>query len=68
MLSVGEMLVFKVSPGHLPRNVNDAAQVHDGRYGFRRDFDMRKHVLKMASLLSVALAVAFFAPQRAASR
>jgi hypothetical protein len=28
---------------------------------------MRKHVLKMASLLSVALAVAFFAPQRAAA-
>ncbi len=28
---------------------------------------MRKHVLKMASLFSVALAVAFFAPQRAAA-
>src|SRR5260370_39228510 len=28
---------------------------------------MRKHVLKMASLLSVALAVALFAPQRAAA-
>ncbi|HYU23192.1 MAG TPA: FecR protein, partial [Candidatus Dormibacteraeota bacterium] len=28
---------------------------------------MRKHVLKMASLLSVALAVALFVPQRAAA-
>src|SRR5260370_1930351 len=46
---------------------NDAAQVHAGRSGFRRDFDMRKHALKLASLLSIALAVALFAPQRAAA-
>src|SRR6266849_2692616 len=46
---------------------NDAAQVHAGRSVFRRDFDMRKHALKLASLLSVALAVALFAPQRAAA-
>src|SRR6266852_2538146 len=46
---------------------NDAAQVHAGRSGFRRDFDMRKHPLKLASLLSIALAVAPFAPQRAAA-
>src|SRR6266478_1710127 len=46
---------------------NDAAQVHAGRSVFRRDFDMRKHALKLASLLSIALAVALFAPQRAAA-
>src|SRR6266849_4868655 len=46
---------------------NDAAQCHAGRSGFRRDFDMRKHPLKLASLLSIALAVALFAPQRAAA-
>src|SRR5258707_6725582 len=38
-----------------------------GRSGFRRDSDMRKYLLKLASLLSVALAVALFAPQRAAA-
>jgi hypothetical protein len=37
------------------------------RSGFRRDSDMRKHLLKLAGLLSVALAVALFAPQRAAA-
>src|SRR5260370_36302598 len=46
---------------------NDAAQVNAGRSGFRRDFDMRKHALKLASLLSIALAVALFASQRAAA-
>jgi hypothetical protein len=30
-------------------------------------FDMRKHALKLASLLSIALAAALFAPQRAAA-
>jgi len=34
---------------------------------FRRDFDMRKHALQLATLLSIALAVALFAPQRAAA-
>src|SRR6266446_1952902 len=67
MLSNDEVLVFGVSPGNLPRNVNDAAQVNHGRSGFRRDSNMRKHLLKLASLLSVALAVALFAPQRAAA-
>src|SRR5713226_9249584 len=46
---------------------NDAAQVHAGRSGFRRDFVMRKQLLKLASLLSIALTVALFAPQRAAA-
>jgi hypothetical protein len=46
---------------------NEAAQVHAGRSAFRRDFDMRKHLLKFASLLTIALAVALFAPQRAAA-
>src|SRR5260370_13395141 len=46
---------------------NDAAQVNEGRSGFRRDLDMRKHALKLASLLSIALAAALFAPQRAAA-
>src|SRR5260370_23793784 len=45
----------------------DAGQVIHRRSGFRRDSDMRKHLLKLASLLSVALAVALFAPQRAAA-
>src|SRR5207249_10739815 len=35
--------------------------------GFRRDSDMRKHLLNLTSLLSIALAVALFAPQRAAA-
>src|SRR5438132_1168742 len=38
-----------------------------GRSGFRRDSDMRKYLLNLTSLLSVALAVALFAPQRAAA-
>src|SRR6266853_3574180 len=38
-----------------------------GRSGFRRDSDMRKHLLRLTSLLSIALAVALFAPQRAAA-
>src|SRR2546429_4363603 len=46
---------------------NDAAQGNHGRSGFRRDSDMRKHLLKLATLLSVALAVALFAPQHAAA-
>src|SRR5258708_7157492 len=46
---------------------NDAAQVLHGRSGFRRDFDMRKHLVKLTSLLSIALAVVLFAPQRAAA-
>src|SRR2546423_6869125 len=46
---------------------NDAAQGNHGRSGFRRDSDMRKHLLKLATLLSVALAVALVAPQRAAA-
>jgi hypothetical protein len=41
--------------------------VNQGRSNFRRDFDMRKHALQLASLLSIALAVALFAPQRAAA-
>jgi hypothetical protein len=45
----------------------DAAQVHVGRAAFRRDFDMRKHLFKLASLVSIALAAAFLAPQRAAA-
>src|SRR5437879_7848175 len=67
MLSNDELLLFGVSPGNLPRNVNDAAQWNHGRSSFRRDSDMRKHLLKLASLLSVLLAVALFAPQRAAA-
>jgi len=67
LLSNDEVLLFEVSPGNLPRNVNDAAQMNQGRSGFRRDSDMRKHLLKLTSLLSVALAVALFAPQRAAA-
>jgi hypothetical protein len=46
---------------------NDAAQMPIGRASFRRDFDMRKHLLKISSLVSIALAVALFAPQRAAA-
>src|SRR6266851_5213383 len=57
------MLAQAIYPGMR----NDAAQVHDGRSGFRRDFHMRKHVLKLASLLSIALAATLFAPQRAAA-
>src|SRR6266478_1519139 len=38
-----------------------------GRSGFRRDSDMRKYLLNLTSLLSVALAVALFVPQRAAA-
>src|SRR5438552_16224077 len=38
-----------------------------GRSGFRRDSDMRKYLLNLISLLSIALAVALFAPQRAAA-
>src|SRR6266478_1243427 len=38
-----------------------------GRSGFRRDSDMRKYLLNLTSLLSIALAVALFAPQRAAA-
>jgi len=45
--------------------VNDAAQWIHGRSGFRRDSDMRKYLVKLTSLLSVALAVALSAPQRA---
>src|SRR5207248_11462266 len=45
----------------------DAEQWNHGRSGFRRDSDMRKHLLRLTSLLSVALAVALFAPQRAAA-
>jgi uncharacterized protein DUF6600 len=67
MFSNDEVLLFEVSPGNFPRNVNDAAQVNHGRSGFRRDSNMRKHLLKLTSLLSVALAVALFAPQRAAA-
>src|SRR5712691_5635304 len=37
------------------------------RSGFRRDSDMRKHLLNLTSLLSIMLAVALFAPQRAAA-
>src|SRR5260370_35252514 len=43
---------------------NDGAHVNNRRSGFRREFVMRKHLLKLASLLSIALAVALFAPQR----
>ena len=45
--------------------MNDAAQWIHGRSGFRRDSDMRKYLVKLTSLLSVALAVALSAPQRA---
>src|SRR6267143_84346 len=38
-----------------------------GRSGFRRDSDMRKYLLNLTSLLSIALTVALFAPQRAAA-
>src|SRR5260370_4834749 len=38
-----------------------------GRSGFRRDSDRRKYLLNLTSLLSIALAVALFAPQRAAA-
>jgi hypothetical protein len=41
--------------------------VNYGRSGFRREFDMRRHALKLATLLSIALAAALFAPQRAAA-
>src|SRR6266568_2726420 len=34
---------------------------------FRRDFDMRTHAFKLVTLLSLALAVALFVPQRAAA-
>src|SRR3981189_258729 len=46
---------------------NDAAQGKDGRSGFRRDSDMRKHLPKLGGLLSIGLAVALFSPQRAAA-
>src|SRR5260370_23351573 len=45
----------------------DAGQVIHRRSGLRRDSDMRKHLLRLTSLLSIALAVALFAPQRAAA-
>ena len=67
MLSVGEVLVFRVTRAIYHGMSNDAAQMHVGRASFRRDFDMRKHLLKFASLVSIALAVALFAPQRAAA-
>src|SRR6266436_989857 len=38
-----------------------------GRSGFRRDSDIRKYLLNLTSLLSIALAVVLFAPQRAAA-
>src|SRR5712691_9654624 len=37
------------------------------RSGFRRDSDMRKYLFNLTSLLSIALAVVLFAPQRAAA-
>src|SRR4029077_5818630 len=67
MPSIGEVLVFRVTQAISHGMSNVAAQAHAGRASFRRDFDMRKHLLKLASLLSIALAVALFAPQRAAA-
>jgi hypothetical protein len=46
---------------------NDAARTNAGRFVSRREFDMRKHALKLVSLLGIALAVAFLTPQRAAA-
>jgi len=46
----------------------NAAQVNDGRSGFRRDFEMRKHSLKLASFLSIALAAALFCAATRRSR
>src|SRR6266436_5941257 len=37
------------------------------RLCFRRDSDMRTHAFKLVSLLSLAMAVALFVPQRAAA-
>src|SRR6266567_1801338 len=41
--------------------------MRQSRSCFRRDSDMRTHALKLVSLLSLAMAVALFVPQRAAA-
>src|SRR6266705_3186818 len=41
--------------------------MRQSRSCFRRDFDMRTHAFKLVSLLSLAMAVALFVPQRAAA-
>jgi hypothetical protein len=47
--------------------LNEEAHLEKGRFYFRRDFHMKKHPLKFLGLLSLALAVAFLMPRRAAA-
>src|SRR5882762_11517538 len=61
MLVKNEMLEFELGSGR-SRGACERQPL-----SFRRDFDMRNHVLKLTSLLSVALAVALFVPQYAAA-
>ena len=67
MLGKNEMLEFELNPGRSRCDMKSRGARERQPLSFRRDFDMRNHVLKMASLLSVALAVALFVPQHAAA-
>src|SRR5712664_1354435 len=48
-------------------DLNYAAQGNPCRFRFRRDSNMRKMALNLASVLCLALAVTLFVPQRAAA-
>src|SRR5882757_3242658 len=65
MLPNDEMLVFEVSLGLRQMYFVERRYLHYGRSSFRREFDMKNHLFKLTSILCIALAVAFIAPQRA---
>jgi FecR protein len=67
MLIAGSVLQFQIILGPAAKSEKPGGEREELRPCFRRDLSMRKHVLQLASLLSVALALALFAPQRAAA-